>query len=299
MAIFVLFFLELMTMRFANFGPPDSPDDPIYAKDADADVEPQLLKDAVAARRASTTSTSPSPSAAADLKADYAFTSTRALDPSAAASSSTHAHTHPPTTTDSRPGHDHLGHARTHTDNASVASDWSTHDHAGTVPETYAAQMTAIFILEFGVIFHSVFIGLTLAVAGAEFKTLYIVLVFHQTFEGLGLGARLASVPWPRSKRWTPYILAAAYGITTPLAIAVGLGIRQSYPPGSARTLVTNGIFDSISAGILIYTGLVELMAHEFMFSADMRKAPLKTVLLAFGLVCLGAGLMALLGKWA
>lgn len=40
--------------------------------------------------------------------------------------------------------------------------------------------MTAIFILEFGVIFHSIFIGLTLAVAGDEFITLYVVLVFHQ-----------------------------------------------------------------------------------------------------------------------
>jgi zinc transporter 1/2/3 len=63
--------------------------------------------------------------------------------------------------------------------------------------------------------------------------------------------------------------------------------------------LITNGIFDSISAGILLYTGLVELMAHEFMFSPTMQKAPLKVLLAAFFLMCLGAGLMALLGKWA
>jgi hypothetical protein len=66
--------------------------------------------------------------------------------------------------------------------------------------EDYAAEMTAIFILEFGVVFHSIFVGLTLAVAGAEFPTLYVVLVFHQTFEGLGLGSRLAVTPWPKSK---------------------------------------------------------------------------------------------------
>jgi len=159
--------------------------------------------------------------------------------------------------------------------------------------------MTAIFILEFGIIFHSVFIGLTLAVAGQEFDTLFIVLVFHQTFEGLGLGSRLAVTPWPKKRRWTPYILAVAYGFSTPIAIAVGLGVRKTYPPGSQTTLIVNGVFDSISAGILIYTGLVELMAHEFMFSNAMRKATLKVVLAAFGLMCLGAGLMALLGKWA
>lgn len=165
--------------------------------------------------------------------------------------------------------------------------------------EQFAAQMTALFILEFGVVFHSIFIGLTLAVAGDEFNVLYIVLVFHQTFEGLGLGSRLATAQWPKSKWWMPWILGSLYGITTPVAIAVGIGIRESFAPGSNQTLIVNGIFDSISAGILLYTGLVELMAHEFMFNSEMRKAKMGMVLGAFGCMCLGAGLMALLGKWA
>ncbi|KAL4783143.1 Zinc/iron permease [Aspergillus varians] len=189
------------------------------------------------------------------------------------------------------PGEDHLGHTREHID-IELAEK-------GSSLEEYVAQLTSVFILEFGIIFHSVFIGLTLAVSGSEFTTLYIVLVFHQTFEGLGLGARLATVPWPRSKRWTPYFLGLGFGISTPIAIAIGLGVRNSYPPEGYTTLVVNGVFDSISAGILIYTALVELMAHEFMFSTSMRKAPLKHVLAAFGLLCLGALLMALIGKWA
>lgn len=184
-------------------------------------------------------------------------------------------------------GEDHLGHARQHIANEDISAEWEDH---GRIPETYAAQMTAIFILEFGVIFHSIFIGLTLAVAGEEFITLYIVLAFHQTFEGLGLGTRLAVAPWPKSKRWTPYLLAIGYGLSTPLAIAIGLGVRGTYPPGSQTTLIVNGVFDAISAGILIYTGLVELMAHEFIFSPRMQKAPIKEVLSAFALMCLGAG---------
>lgn len=190
------------------------------------------------------------------------------------------------------PGEDHLGHSREHHDAESAKK-------GGTALEGYAAQLTSVFILEFGILFHSVFIGLTLAVSGEEFTTLYIVLVFHQTFEGLGLGSRLATIPWPESKRLTPYFLGIAYGLSTPISIAVGLGVRQTYPPEGRTTLIVNGIFDSISAGILIYTALVELMAHEFMFSTSMRKAPIGTVLSAFGLLCLGALLMALLGKWA
>jgi zinc transporter 1/2/3 len=158
--------------------------------------------------------------------------------------------------------------------------------------ENYSAQLTAILILEFGIIFHSIFIGLTLAVSGEEFKILYVVIVFHQTFEGLGLGSRLALTPFPRSKYWTPYVLGLMYGLTTPVAIAIGLGLRNSYPPGSRTTLIVNGVFDSISAGILIYTGLVELMAHEFMFSKEMRTAKISTVLWAYGLMILGAGMI-------
>ncbi|KAF7115315.1 hypothetical protein CNMCM5793_001951 [Aspergillus hiratsukae] len=189
------------------------------------------------------------------------------------------------------PGEDHLGHSREHRDTELGGKMSATED--------YAAQLTSVFILEFGIIFHSIFIGLTLAVSGEEFITLYIVLVFHQTFEGLGLGSRLATTPWPASKRWTPYVLGLSYGLSTPIAIAIGLGVRNSYPPEGYTTLIVNGVFDSISAGILIYTALVELMAHEFMFSPSMRRAPIGTVLAAFGLLCLGAALMALLGKWA
>lgn len=179
-------------------------------------------------------------------------------------------------------GEDHLGHKRDHED-----------------PDSFAGQMTALFILEFGVIFHSIFIGLTLAVAGEEFSILYIVLVFHQTFEGLGLGTRLAVARWPRGKGYLPYVLGIAYGLSTPIAIAAGLGVRTTLQPGSLTTLTVNGVFDSISAGILIYTGLVELMAHEFMFNVEMRKSSIGMTLSAFGCMALGAGLMALLGKWA
>lgn len=40
-------------------------------------------------------------------------------------------------------------------------------------------QLLGVTILEIGVIFQSIFVGLSLAVAGDEFKTLFIVLIFH------------------------------------------------------------------------------------------------------------------------
>ncbi|KAK9466512.1 Zinc/iron permease [Lipomyces arxii] len=184
-------------------------------------------------------------------------------------------------------------------DDKAVTTDAADLEKGTALSESLAAQVAAIFILEFGIIFHSIFVGLSLAIAGEEFVTLYIVLVFHQGFEGLGLGTRLASTPFAKDKRWVPIVMAIGFGLSTPIAIAIGLGVRNSYSDASRSALIANGIFDSISAGILIYTGLVELMAHEFLFSHDMTQESFKHVCMAFVIMCAGAGLMALLGRWA
>ena len=69
-------------------------------------------------------------------------------------------------------------------------------------------------LLECGILFHSVFIGMALAVAvGSEQVILLIAIAFHQTFEGLALGSRIAAVGWkPRALQ--PWLMALAYGCT-------------------------------------------------------------------------------------
>lgn len=161
----------------------------------------------------------------------------------------------------------------------------------------FKQQISAFLILEFGVIFHSVIIGLNLGVVGSEFSTLYAVLVFHQSFEGLGIGARMSAIPF-KPHSWLPWALCAAYGLTTPVAIAVGLGVRTTYNPNSFTANVVSGVLDSMSAGILIYTGLVELLARDFLFN-PLRTKDSKRLAFMMATTFLGAGLMALLGKWA
>jgi len=163
---------------------------------------------------------------------------------------------------------------------------------------SFRQQIAAFLILEFGVIVHSVIIGLNLGVVGAEFSTLYPVLVFHQSFEGLGIGARLSAIAFPKRLNWMPWALCAAYGLTTPISIAIGLGVRTTYSSGSFTANVVSGVLDSISAGILVYTGLVELLARDFLFNPARTNDNKR---LTFMLICLflGTGIMALLGKWA
>lgn len=183
-----------------------------------------------------------------------------------------------------------LGHA---SENSSIQTDETL-----ATERSFQQQIAAFLILEFGVIFHSVIIGLTLGSAGDEFPVLYPVIVFHQSFEGLGIGARLSAIPFPKRFSWMPWLLCTAYGLTTPIALAIGLGIRTTYNEASLTANIVSGVLDSISAGILIYTGFVELLARDFLFNPDRTRNDRQLAFMVVS-VLLGAGIMALLGKWA
>lgn len=91
-------------------------------------------------------------------------------------------------------------------------------------------------LLEMGILFHSVFIGMALSVAvGNDFIVLLIAITFHrklpdlstpygvkapgtddlriETFEGLALGSRIAVLSW-RKHAFQPWLMALAYGCT-------------------------------------------------------------------------------------
>ncbi|KAK0239072.1 ZIP-like iron-zinc transporter [Armillaria nabsnona] len=171
-------------------------------------------------------------------------------------------------------------------------------DQQHRVLDSAMTQIIGVAILEFGVTLHSVLIGLTLAV-DPDFKVLFVVLIFHQTFEGLGVGSRLAYLDLPPKYRWAPYAGAALYGLTTPIGIAAGLGVRTTYNPDSTTASIVSGTLDALSSGILIYTGLVELLAHEFLFNKEMMTGSNGKLVYAIGCMLAGCAIMALLGRWA
>jgi len=76
-------------------------------------------------------------------------------------------------------------------------------------------------------------------------------------FEGLGLGTRLAFLPLPKRLNWVPFVAGIFYAFMTPIGMAIGLGVRTTYNPDGKTASIVTGILDAISAGILLYTGLV------------------------------------------
>ncbi|KAE9380173.1 Zip-domain-containing protein, partial [Stipitochalara longipes BDJ] len=155
----------------------------------------------------------------------------------------------------------------------SLIKDGGKHVERGIVAENLFPQQLATFcILEFGVLFHSGIIGLNLGTnSSSELVTLLVVLIFHQSFEGLGVGARLSDIDFPKKWKWLNWFFCALYGSITSIAIAIGLGVRHSYDPGSFTANIVSGVLDSASCGILIYTGLVELLAKDFIFNQEKK----------------------------
>ncbi|RHZ65156.1 putative ZIP Zinc transporter [Aspergillus thermomutatus] len=173
------------------------------------------------------------------------------------------------------------------------------HHHGPPLDPTNPNTKLSVFVMEAGVIFHSILIGLTLVVAGDSFyKTLLVVIVFHQFFEGLALGARIALLPG----RLLSYkaVMAGAFAVITPVGMAIGLGVLHSFNGNEKSTLVALGTLDALSAGILVWVGVVDMWARDWvMEGGEMMNARVSRVVIGGVSLIAGMVLMGVLGKWA
>ncbi|BDD57922.1 hypothetical protein MAP00_003242 [Monascus purpureus] len=163
-------------------------------------------------------------------------------------------------------------------------------------------QLLQCLLLEAGILFHSIFIGMAVSVAtGTSFIVLLVAISFHQTFEGFALGSRIASlIPdlfSPSSIR--PWLMSLAYGTTTPIGQALGLVLHNFYDPASSTGLLMVGITNAISSGLLLFAGLVELLAEDFLSESSYQTLRGKRRIQACIAVASGAVLMSFVGAWA
>ncbi|KAG9455618.1 hypothetical protein H6P81_000126 [Aristolochia fimbriata] len=183
-------------------------------------------------------------------------------------------------------GHVHVGHSHGIADDDDDDEGLSEHGRHVVVSQ----------VLELGIVSHSVIIGLSLGVSQSPctIRPLIAALSFHQFFEGFALGGCISQAQF---KTLSATLMACFFAITTPVGTAVGIGLSSFYNPESPRALVVEGILDSISAGILVYMALVDLIAADFL-SKRMSCNPRLQVASYFTLF-LGAGLMSSLAIWA
>jgi zinc transporter 1/2/3 len=93
--------------------------------------------------------------------------------------------------------------------------------------------------------------------------------------------------------------MCLAYGTTTPIGQAIGLVTRNLYDPASQTGLLMVGITNAISSGLLLFAGLVQLLAEDFLSDESYVDLTGKRRLQACLAVALGSAGMAFVGAWA
>jgi zinc transporter 1/2/3 len=175
-------------------------------------------------------------------------------------------------------------------------------------------------------------IGLTLVVtADGFFVTLAIVIVFHQAFEGIALGTRIAALGSPgrsvpafghshhhsyepevngavlaedgtgSSKISTArkLLLASGFAFVTPVGMAIGICALRVFNGNDPSTIVAIGSIDAFSAGILVWVGIVEMWAHDWMTGGEVAQLDARGRILCLAGLLAGMVSMSVLGKWA
>jgi zinc transporter ZupT len=85
----------------------------------------------------------------------------------------------------------------------------------------------------------NIFVGLALGTAEND-QTLFIAIVFHQFFEGFGLGARVAD---SRQTVVSVLVLDFVFAAAAPVGIGLGLGVKSALTDGSQAYSIVDGTF--------------------------------------------------------
>ncbi|XVF68482.1 hypothetical protein PTKIN_Ptkin11bG0006300 [Pterospermum kingtungense] len=154
-------------------------------------------------------------------------------------------------------------------------------------------------VLEIGIIFHSVIIGVTMGMSQNQctIRPLVAALAFHQIFEGMGLGGCIAQAGFSMG---TVAYMCFMFSVTTPMGIVLGMIVFSvtGYDDSNPNALIMEGLLGSLSSGILIYMALVDLIAVDFFHNKLMSSQTwLKKA--SFIALALGSISMSILALWA
>lgn len=202
------------------------------------------------------------------------------------AHAASHTHSHSPDH-HSCSGHEQLPKHAAHTHTKPISDE----DMAAHIRHVVVSQ-----VLELGIVTHSIIIGISLGVSQSPctIRPLFAALSFHQFFEGFALGGCISQAGF---RSFSTIAMTVCFTLTTPLGIAVGTGISSGYNSNSPGALIVEGIFDSVSAGILIYMSLVDLIAADFLSKRMCCNRVLQVT--SYISLFLGAAAMSLLAVWA
>ena len=140
-------------------------------------------------------------------------------------------------------------------------------------------ELLRALVMDLSIAVHSIIIGITLGVNTDynEVAVLLIALCFHQALEGISLGVAIALTTLDRVAK---LLLVLLFCLTTPLGVAIGMGIESHYHEEAESGRLARGILNALVSGNLVYIALVEMIAEDFMAAKVQHNRALKTVML-------------------
>eukprot|EP00897_Mesotaenium_endlicherianum_P006221 jgi/Mesen1/5627/ME000282S04775 len=131
-------------------------------------------------------------------------------------------------------------------------------------PEQVAKLAPADMVLLFcALCFHAVFEGLAIGLSTTVYDTwnTTLTIVLHKFFEGLALGSSLVGHS-RRHKAYMHFLYAAAFSITAPVGIAIGIILDKSVEPRGAQWVEAIG--NGFAAGVFIYVAISHIVVKAF-----------------------------------
>jgi zinc transporter 1/2/3 len=171
------------------------------------------------------------------------------------------------------------------------------HESQGLVSEEQVhreSSLPKLITVLFGLSFHSIFVGIALGIQSSD-VALLIAITFHQFFEGIALGARTTNTKLV--KRWKTVLSEVIFMFTLPTGVIVGILVARASRHDPFNFALVNGTFQAVSAGVLLYVGMVHMLKEELAKEEFKRIHHLKLVLYLG--VIVGSSVMAVIGIWA
>jgi zinc transporter 1/2/3 len=174
--------------------------------------------------------------------------------------------------------------------------DCAGHTLLSNSPTTLKSQISAVFLSEISISVHSVLIGLALGITtGDEIVSLLIALTFHQFLEGVAIGT---AAVYAGMKLRTVAVLSLIFALTTPIGIAIGIGVRSSFNENDPTALYTQGVLDALCAGLLIFLALGDHVNAMKSQAHWLKEEGAVTHVACIGAFLVGVGVMCALAVW-
>jgi zinc transporter ZupT len=152
-----------------------------------------------------------------------------------------------------------------------------------------------LYSLELSVTVHSIILGVEfgLETNWMTLVALAIAMSFHQTIEGIAMGAAIANLPSALSD-WKLVGVLLIFASSISIGVIIGLG--SSFGQESDAGEITQGVFSCLAAGSLLYVSFCEQLAVCFNKEELERNLGLKiAMIIAFSL---GFASMSVLSIW-